>query len=319
MTAVRKIPKSAISQMETMLVSRDEAMSWAVPSFQRPLRVNDKVRALAEDLKANGGFLSGVLTLGKLKGDRATYIVDGQHRIEAFKISEIKECIADVRTCTFESMAEMADEFVMLQQPLVRMRPDDVLRGLEGSTHALQVIRKTCPFVGYDQIRRGNDHAPMVSMAAIIKIWNGSKPDTPSRVSGALTASVIVREIDDTEVTNLCKFLHVAHAAWGRDEAYGRLWNSLNIGICMWMYRRMVLDQDRVGTKRATLINTEQFKKCLMSVSTSAEYIDWLGGRSLTDFHRAPCYRRLKAMFVARLKSEGIENPRLPSPAWSIS
>ena len=316
--AQRKIPKSAISQMETMLVSREDALSYVVPSFQRPLRTNEKVRALAEDLKANGGFISGVITLGKLKGDRAVYIVDGQHRMEAFKMSELGECICDVRTCTFDSMADMADEFVLLQQSLVRMRPDDVLRGLEGSSHALQLIRKTCPFVGYDQIRRGSDHAPIVSMAAIVKSWHGSKPETPSRVTGSLTASVIIREFDDAEITNLCKFLHVAHAAWGRDEAYGRLWNSLNIALCMWTYRRAVLDQDRSGGKRSTIMSTELFKKCLMTVSASAEYIDWLGGRTLTDFHRAPCYRRLKAMFLARLKAENVDNPRLPSPPWSI-
>lgn len=157
----RKIPKSAISSMETMLVARDQATSWVIPPFQRPLRINDKVRSLAEDLKANGGFISGVLTLGKLKGDRLIYLVDGQHRVEAFKISELPEFIADIRTCTYDSMADMADDFVLLQQSLVRMRPDDVLRGLEASTHSLQVIGKTCPFVGYDQIRKGNDRAPM--------------------------------------------------------------------------------------------------------------------------------------------------------------
>lgn len=319
MSVPRKIPKSAISKMETMLFSRGEAMSWAVPTFQRPLRVNEKVRALSEELKTNGGFISGVLTLGKLKNDRTTYIVDGQHRIEAFKMADLGECIADVRTCTFDSMADMADEFVLLQQALVRMRPDDVLRGLEGSTHMLQVIRKTCPFVGYDQIRRGtSEHAPIVSMAAIIKSWHGSKPDTPSRVTGSLTASAIVREVDEIEVTNLCKFLHVAHAAWGRDETFGRLWNGLNISLCMWTYRRTVLDQDRVGAKRASILTTELFKKCLMSLSADHEYIDWLGGRTLTDFHRAPCYRRLKGMFSARLKAEGIDSPRLPSPAWAV-
>ena len=314
----RKIPKSAISNMETMLFTRDQATSWVVPPFQRPLRINDKVRALAEDLKTNGGFISGVLTLGKLKGDRVTYVVDGQHRIEAFKISELPEAIADVRTCTYDSMADMADDFVMLQQSLVRMRPDDVLRGLQASTHSLQVIGKTCPFVGYDQIRKGNDRAPIVSMSAVLKLWNGSKPETPARHSGSTTATMVAKEIDDLEVTNLCKFLHLAHGAWGRDANYARLWNGLNLCLCMWMYRRLVLQQDRTA-KRAAVLNTEQFKKCLMAISANAEYIDWLGGRILTDFHRLPCYRRLKAIFAARLKSEGMDNPKFPSPAWSVS
>lgn len=314
----RKIPKSAISHMETMLISNDEARSWIVPAFQRPLRINDKVRALADDLKTNGGFISGVLTLGKLKGDKATYIVDGQHRIEAFKISELRESIADVRTCSFDSMADMADEFVLLQQSLVRMRPDDVLRGLEGSTHSLQVVRKTCPYVGYDQIRKGNEYAPIVSMASVLRLWAGSRPETPVRASGATNATQLARDMDDTEVTNLCKFLHVAHEAWGHDAGYSRLWNSLNLGVCMWMYRRMVIDQDRLA-KRAAVLNTEQFRKCLMTVSANPEYLDWLSGRVLTDHHRAPAYRKLKSMFASRLKEEGMDNPKFPAPAWSVS
>ncbi len=312
----RKIPKSAISKMETMLISRDEATAWIVPAFQRPLRINEKVRALAEDLRTNGGFISGVLTLGALKGDNKTYIVDGQHRMEAFKMSELPECIADVRTCTFDNLADMADEFVLLQQSLVRMRPDDVLRGLEASTHSLQVIRATCPFVGYDQIKKGNEYSSVVSMSAVLKLWVGSRPETPARHSNHGTPAQIAKQIEDAEVANLCKFLHVAHAAWGRDVNYGRLWNGLNLGICMWTYRRTVLDEDRAA-KRSAVLNTDQFKRCLMSISADADYLDWLSGRVLTDFHRAPCYRRLKNLFVARLKAEGMDNPRLPAPAWA--
>jgi hypothetical protein len=139
-TTARKIPKSAISLMETALFTREQASAWVVPPFQRPLRVNEKVRSLAGDLKANGGFIDGVMTLGKLKGDKVTYIVDGQHRREAFLISELPEAIADIRTMTFDDMAEMADQFVLLQSSLVRMRPDDVLRGLEPTTRSLQII-----------------------------------------------------------------------------------------------------------------------------------------------------------------------------------
>ena len=51
-------------------------------------------------------------------------------------------------------MAEMGDAFVALNSRLVNMRPDDILRGLEGSIPALQEIRASCPFVGYDQIRQ---------------------------------------------------------------------------------------------------------------------------------------------------------------------
>jgi hypothetical protein len=313
-----RIPQSAVSQMDTKLISRAEIDTWRVPDFQRPLRINDKVRALAEELKTNGGFISGVVTLGHLKSDATTYIVDGQHRLEAFKISELPECIADVRICKFESLADMADEFVLLQQSLVRMRPDDVLRGLEASTHALQVIRQACPYVGYGQIRKGNEYTPVVSMASVLRIWSGTRQETPSRSHQGLSPAGLARTMEPVEVTNLCKFLHIANEAWGRDPNTARLWTTLNMGICMWMYRRMVLDPERL-TKRSIVLKDEQFKKCLMAVSASPDYIDWLVGRIMTDFHRGPCYRRIKNLFAARLKEDGIDNPRFPQPAWAIS
>lgn len=314
----RKIPKSAISAMETLLFSRVEAGGWVVPPFQRPLRVNEKVRGLAEDLRTNGGLISGVITLGRLKGDKNIYIVDGQHRIEAFKISELPEAIADVRTCTFDSMADMADEFVLLQSSLVKMRPDDVLRGLEASTRSLQIIRHTCDFVGYDNIRRGGS-APVVGMSQVLRAWAGSAFETPLAHRSGTTSAQMAKETDDAEVANLCKFLHVAHSAWGHDAAYHRLWTALNLGLCMWLYRRIVLDHDRNGSKRSTVLNTDQFKKCLMSVSAEPDYIDWLANRSMTDHHRAPCYRRLKSIFIGRLKDDGVENPKFPQPAWAAS
>jgi hypothetical protein len=314
----RKIPKSAISQMETMLFSREQASAWVVPPFQRPLRINDKVRAVAEDLRVNGGFIEGVLTLGKLKNDKATYIVDGQHRIEAFKISELPEAIADVRTCTFDSLADMADQFVLLQQSLVKMRPDDVLRGLEASTHSLQVIRKTCEFVGYDQVRRNGQYSPVVGMSAALRAWGGSSMETPVSHKAGATSGHLAKEIDDLEVTNLCKFLHVAYSAWGHDAGYGRLWSALNMGLCMWLYRRIVLDQDRTA-KRSIILTHDQFKKCLMSVSAAADYVDWLANRSMTDHHRGPAYRRLKTIFTARLREEQIsDSPKFPQPAWAV-
>lgn len=310
--------KTVSSKMETLVFNRAEAQSWELPPFQRPLRVNDKVRGLAEELKLNGGIISGIITLGKLPQDKTVWLVDGQHRREGFFISELPEALSDVRTCAFDSMADMADEFVRLQQSLVKMRPDDVLRGLEASTRSLKVIRETCPFVGYDIVRRsGSDKAPIISMALSIRHWVGSRGEAPTQSTQGSTAAQMAREMDDRELTNLCKFLHVAHAAWGRDTTYARLWSGLNLGMAMWLYRRIVLDTDR-SIKRAVNLNTEQFKKCLMALSADNDYIDWLQGRSLSDHHRAPCYRRIKQLLVVRLKAEGMENPKFPAPSWAV-
>lgn len=316
---VKQVLKPVNSVMETMVFSRDDVDAWQVPAFQRALRVNEKVRALAEELKQNGGIISGVITLGTLPGDKTLYLVDGQHRREAFRISELKEGLSDVRICRFDDVAHMAEAFVQLQQSLVSMRPDDILRGLEGTTRSLQVIRSTCPFVGYDQIRRSADHAPFLSMTLILRTWSGAAMETPQRHGYRLTPLQLAREIDGLELTNLCKFLHVAHSAWGRDPENARLWSGLNMGMCMWLYRRLVLDQDRT-VKRAMSLNTEQFKKCLLALAAEGDYIDFLGGRVMNDHHRNPCYRRMKSIFTHRLKEEGYSDaPRFPAPAWSAA
>ena len=48
----------------------------------------------------------------------------------------------------------MAEEFTRLNSSMVKMRPDDLLRAMESSTLSLQMIRKHCDFVSYDQVRR---------------------------------------------------------------------------------------------------------------------------------------------------------------------
>lgn len=98
------------TSLDTIRVTPEIANAWKSPPFQRPLRVNSKVMALAETIKADGGVLPGVLTLGVLERD--TYLLDGQHRREAFLQSGCPEGYADIRRHVFESMADMGSEFV---------------------------------------------------------------------------------------------------------------------------------------------------------------------------------------------------------------
>src|SRR5687767_9903420 len=128
-------PRSVRSRMDTILLTPAVVAKWKTPPFQRPLKINAKVLALAEALKQSGGVLPGVITLGDVDTDR--YVVDGQHRVQAFLLSELTEGYADVRICAFDNLAEMGQEFVDLNSSLVRIGPDDVLRGLEGTHEPL--------------------------------------------------------------------------------------------------------------------------------------------------------------------------------------
>lgn len=308
-------PKTAIEKrtrttVDTIMVTADRLAKWRLPSGQRPLKENSKVRAIAESIKRDGGVIPGILTLGVYDG--VYWTIDGQHRLHAFSLSGLKEGFADVRFLHAESMADINREFVELNSKLVTMRPDDFLRGLEGSIVALSTIREACPFVGYDQLRRGT-YSAIVSMSATLRGWRGSSKATPVVHSG-LSAVELAETMLPEDVTGLVDFLTLAHAAFGRDLQYARLWTGLNMVLCMWLYRNLVMTQ---YSSKSPRLDKSTFKRCLMSVSADASYQDWLLGRHMGERDRAPAYARLKAIFAARLSQEGGRAVQLPKPDWS--
>lgn len=313
----REAPKSVRSAMETLLFTRSDIENWRVPQFQRPIRVNPKVLALAEELKQNGGMIPGILTLGKIGANKTHYIVDGQHRAEAFKLSELAECIADVRIVTFDTMAEMAEEFVNLNSRLVNMRPDDILRSLEESMPALRRLTENCEFVGYGNVRRGNSGSALVSMSLLLRAWFISSNEVPA--SSAPNATVLAGMIDNNEADKLVVFMQAARSAWGTDPENYRMWSALNLTMNMWLWRRLVLDTDRSGNKRTVVLTPDSFRKCMMAASADRLYLDWLHGRAMNEINRSPCFVRLKAIFVKRLQEDSKDPKKvaLPSPSWA--
>lgn len=312
----RAAPKALRSSMETLIVTPEQVNQWRVPPFQRPVRINDKVQAIAEEMKCNACSITGIITLGRITGDSAYYIVDGQHRIEAFRISGLPEIIADIRVVTFDTMADMADEFVTLNTAIVRMRPDDILRGVTPTLPNIQRVMHDCPFIGYDNVRRGGSGSAIVSLSSVLRCWDTSGKEIPSSTA---TGSInqVAALLDDENARNMIRFMTLAHQAWGRDPEYYRLWANCNLGLCMWLYRRLVLDTRRQGNYRVVVLKDDQFKKCLMALSTQGDYIDWLRGRLLNDRDRSPAYARIKSAFTRRLAEESPNKVVMPQPAWA--
>jgi hypothetical protein len=244
-----------------------------------------------------------------------TYLLDGQHRCKAFEISQLKECLADVRIVHFDTMADMGEEFVRLNSQLVKFGPDDILRGLEAASPVLNMIRSNCEYVGYDNVKRNtNGRGAIVGMSMLIRSWAASSMDNPAC---SRSAQDLLKEMDDTSTGNLVAFLQIAHSAWGRDPENWRLWSTLNLTMCMWLYRRLVVDRER-GTRRYIVLNADLFRKCLMSLSAEGNYSDWLLGRHMNERDRGPCYNRIKTIFVRRLNSElHGKKVLMPQPAWS--
>lgn len=303
-------PKRAThTSVDTILINPGVVKNWKNPPFQRPLKVNAKVMALAQQIKIDGGVMPGVMTIGVL--ERQEFLLDGQHRREAFLLSECAEGFTDIRKHFFESMAEMGEEFVNLNSQLVRMRPDDILRGLEGTIDGLTIIRQNCPFVGYDMIRRG-DRSPLLSMSTALRAWFGSMADVPT--NGGASALESAKKATTDEGEQCSSALKLLMTAWGRDPEYHKLWGALNLTVVLWLYRRLVLADYSHKIKR---ISREMFLKCCTSLSADAGYLEWLYGRGLTERDRSPAFGRIKAIFVARIYAETKTKPFLPSPAWA--
>lgn len=310
-------PKASRSTMETVIVSIEQVNAWRLPPFQRPLRVNAKVQVIAEEMKCEGTSIPGILTLGKLTGENVYYIVDGQHRAEAFRISGLTEAIADLRIVHFDTMAEMADEFVQLNSAIVRMRPDDLLRGVTPSLPVIQRLMQECPFIGYDNIRRRDTSGPIVSLAAVLRCWHTSSFEVPSGGNSGVTITQAAKMLDSDSAGKLIRFLTLAITAWGRDPEYFRMWGNLNVALCMWLYRRMVLDTVRRGNSRVTVLTDTSFKQGLMALSADSNYIEWLTGRLLNDRDRSPALARIKTIFARRLAETVTGKFNMPQPAWA--
>lgn len=297
--------------LDTIEVTPDLLKSWKSPPFQRPLKVNDKVIALSQEIKQTDGVIPGVMTLGVLEKQR--YLIDGQHRREAFILSGCIVGYVDVRITHYGSMAEMGDEFVKLNSRLVVLRPDDILRGLEGSVSSLGRLRRRCPFIGYDMVRRG-ERSPLVSMSAVLRCWFGSAPETPA--PGGLSTTQVTQALTEDEAATLIDFMELAYSAWGKDPEYHRLWLNLNLTMCMWLYRRLVITPYSPKTPKLT---REQFRECLMALSAAPGYLQWLLGRQMRQSDRSPAYNRVKSVFAARIETALGKKPSLPSPVWAPS
>lgn len=306
--------KSVRSIMDTILLTPAGVDRWKNPPFQRPLRLggkNSKVRNLIEELKLNGGVIPGILTLGKHSGE--TYLIDGQHRVAAFKEAGLEEGFVDVRICHFNSVQEMSEEFVQLNSSLVRLTPDDILRAEESSNPAMKHIRKECPFVGYGFLW-SNPHSPILSMSSVIRCWMGSRLETPALYGGGRGGTLGVAQSMELEEAQKCVgFLKLAFDSWGKDREYRRLWGSANLVMCMWIYRRMVIEH---RPSKVTKMLKSNFGRCLMGLSAAHKYIDWLAGRTASDRDRNATYNRIRQAFTLRAREDGMGRLTFPGAPW---
>ena len=299
--------KTTGTRLEVLEITEAVLAGWERPPSQRPLKTNSSRFIEVIDLIREDGVIPGVLTLAVV--DKKTYVLDGQHRLAAFKATGIPAAYADVRIHHFNNMAEAGQEWVRLQTQITKVTPDDVLRGLEGTSEALTLIRKRCPFVGYDHIRK-NPGSPIVSMSMVVRAWRGSAAEVP--VSGGTSALEIARTLTIEEAEGLTDVLCLFLKAWGRDPEYWKLWSALNVGLCMWLWRRTVVSRHSI---RSVQLTKEEFRIAAEALSASSDYLSWLTGRCLRDADRSPAYARIRTIMAKRLALEN-KKALFPAPAW---
>lgn len=300
---------------DTIAVTPDDVLKWKKPPFQRQFKNSAKVQEIAEEIGSTE-VIPGVLTLGVLANEQ--YLIDGQHRTEAFLMSGLDKAYVDIRTAHYKTMGDMAAEFDKLNSSISKMKPDDRLRAMEfDEDNYLAALRKDCPFVGYDNIRRG-ENTPILSMGTTIRCWNMSSKEVPISGGGAARGGIaeIAKKFTKEDEELLSQFLNCAHQAWGSDKEYHRLWGNLNLTICMWLYRRIVVSGYSAKSIRISL---PLFQKCLIALSANESYVEWLHGRNSTDRTRAPAYKKVKDIFSRRIAEEQGKKPKLPQPKWSNS
>jgi hypothetical protein len=303
---------------QTTMDTKELTPQWVAalkqPPFQRDLKVNQKVLGLLEDVRKSA-VLPGIITLGVLDG--VVYVVDGQHRLWCYLQTELPIAYADVRTHYFETMGQMAAEYVRLNQQLVRLRPDDILKGLEQSNICLQRIRKRCGYIGYTTVRRGSN-GPVLSMSQALKVWYGTRGDVPVLPPSAI---YVAEQLEEADVDEMTEFLGTCFEAWHRDIQNARLWSSLNLLLVGWLWRHVVIGAATKGSgkgqTRSDRLTREQFKRGMLSLSANQDYLEWLVGRQARDMDRTPAYNRIKAILAARYVQDTKFKVKLPSPAWA--
>jgi hypothetical protein len=275
--------------------------------------------------------IPGTLIFGRFEG--TDYLIDGQHRIYgAFALAAGLRAlpgttsfdveggwrpacaIASIEIRPYDSMAEMGKAFAGFNKKLVALKPDDLLRALEGTNTFLRDIREACPFIGYEKNKNTKERI-MISMSAAIRTWfgSGATPATGPECSRAQSY------LDEGETKAIVAFFSSAEAAGWVDTNYTRLWGTLNIGINMWLYRKLVLgaaNKFRGGGDFMALTG-EQYVECMKELR-NLDYTKFLGSRALRYQDRAPTYDYIQELFLPALARMKIYGPKFPQPqGWS--
>lgn len=308
----RTVSKTVILDFE------DCEASWkVVGDIQRGSSLTKKIVEVGEDIGGSGIFPSTIY-IAVWEGNQ--YINDGLQRFSGWRDAVSKggptQVAANVQWEYFpdgpDGKAKMGERFAKLQLTLKRHRPDDGLRAIQHSLPAIKLIADECPNVGFGAVQRSNSKNTSLSMAVALQSWASSASEQCTS-SGSARDLAYRLTMDDAK--KCVSFLTVARGAWGSTVEYNRLWGPVNLSVCMWLYRRMVVDPEQ----GVTPLTAKQFSNCLVTLTNDtpkSTYVEWLRAKpSSAENRRMALANHIRPRFISRIRQEKIRkhsSPKLP-------
>lgn len=288
---------------------------FPLPSCQRAFRPSAKKRAEVLEEMIRTGRIPGQILLGTINGTDL-YLVDGQHREIICLDAGIETILAEVRVRRFANMDELVKEYIRCNSKIASHTSGDQLKALVTLyPTTLGFISKKCSFVSFSS-RRIDGGKANVNFSMCISAWTHSKRNKPTD-GGFGKVEDMARDLTPADAAQLAEFLKLAHDAWGREPAIATLWGNLNLTLCMWLYRRVVLAATVAPSRRkkaVTQVTPVQFRNALMELVgyNKGNYVAILRNRTLSNDADNTYEKYLCDPLRARWRNDGVGDVWLP-------
>jgi hypothetical protein len=201
-----------------------------------------------------------------------------------------------------------------MQTSICRSTPDHRLQSLEPRCPNLLHFREGCKdIVTYGRVIKGRGRVLPVSHA--LRCWASSNEDPPAK--NVTNTEILAQGLTALDVQQLSGLLHSLIRVWGDQREYKCLWGPLNLTLCMWLYRRMVIGVP-APAPNVTRLTSGQFEAGVAGL-THSSYRSALGNKKLRKEGEADereyIYGQLGNFFMQGLRScRGFQNKVIRCP-----
>ena len=292
-----------------VLLTIDDLEYLMKPPCQRFVSKTKRVERLTEEMLKTGRLGVGILlVMGLPNGE--VHLVDGNHRIEAFRNSGLKSIIVSVQTKSAKTYKDIAEEYIRCQCSLKTSTVDDKLKGIAVGHPPLQKIAQFCTFVTYKRASTRSDC--LISMSDVVHCWFDASTNPPTRYSGdkGIPIEECAKLITDKDAACIIEWLLVCQISLGTVNRV--LWAPLNMTLCLWLYKQMV----KGGCKGpCTRLKIAEFGRGLAGL-VNMKYTNYLKGLKLTTPNAGGnAFALLREHFRGGLASAGIRaSAQIPVP-----